>query len=255
MSKKNILFFTALQANDPNMNDYMEWSLLTWRHYAKRHGLELFLFSKPIEDPEVMRPTWQRWHAHKILKENNVDYDKIALIDIDTMCRWDTPDLFEISNDQYSGVRDDVSLEWVNNSIAGYKKFFPDVNLNWTEYINNGIIVLPKDSLDFCNQINTFYETNQEELRDLQHNTLKKGTDQTPVNFLALKHFGDNIRYLPKIFNLGHLHTTHAFEPCIFTGSPIFIKYSYIWHFNALPRESRNQYMKQTWELIKDNYV
>ena len=35
--KKNILFFTALKANDPNMYDYMEWSLKTWRYYAKKY--------------------------------------------------------------------------------------------------------------------------------------------------------------------------------------------------------------------------
>ena len=137
-------------------------------------------------------------------------------------------------NDRYSGVKDDISLEWTNNSITGYKKFFPDINLQWTDYVNNGIIVLPKDSSGFCDHVNDFYNSNKEELRDLQHHTLN---------------------YFPKTFNLGHLHTTHSFEPCMFTGSPIFIRYAYIWHFNALPRESRNQYMKQTWELIKDNYV
>jgi hypothetical protein len=253
--KKNILFFTALKANDPNMNDYMEWSLLSWKHYAKRHNLDVFIFSDPIEDPEVMRPTWQRWHVHKILKDNGIKYNQIALIDIDTMSRWDTPDIFKLSNDRYSGVKDDISLEWTNNSITGYKKFFPDINLQWTDYVNNGIIVLPKDSSGFCDHVNDFYNSNKEELRDLQHHTLKKGTDQTPVNYMAFKYFGSKINYFPKTFNLGHLHTTHSFEPCMFTGSPIFIRYAYIWHFNALPRESRNQYMKQTWELIKDNYV
>ena len=34
----------------------------------------------------------------------------------------------------------------------------------------------------------------------------------------------------------------------------IFIKCSYIWHFNGFPREERNNYMKQTWEIIKSNY-
>ena len=41
--KKNILFFTALKANDPNMFDYMEWSLKTWEYYAKKYDCEIFL--------------------------------------------------------------------------------------------------------------------------------------------------------------------------------------------------------------------
>ena len=56
--KKNILFFTALKANDPNMNSYQEWSLKTWTWYAKKHDLEMFILDEPLYDTEWMRPTW-----------------------------------------------------------------------------------------------------------------------------------------------------------------------------------------------------
>ena len=52
MTKKNILFFTALKANDPNMHDYMEWSLKTWRYYAKKYNCELFILEDPLYDTE-----------------------------------------------------------------------------------------------------------------------------------------------------------------------------------------------------------
>ena len=45
-----------------------------------------------------------------------------------------------------------------------------------------------------------------------------------------------------------HMYKTHAFTQGIFT------KCSYIWHYNGLPREDRNNLMKQTWDLIKTNY-
>jgi len=41
--KKNILFFTALKANDPNMMAYKEWSLKTWEHYSKKYDCEMFI--------------------------------------------------------------------------------------------------------------------------------------------------------------------------------------------------------------------
>ena len=145
--KKNVLFFTALKANDPNMFNYMEWSLKTWEYYAKKYNCEIFLLEEPLYDTEWMRPTWQRWY--------------------DTMVRWDTPNIFELSNNQYTAVRDDVSLEWVNNSLTGYKKFFPDVELEWTEYVNNGILVLPKEGKEFCDIVKEFYHKNVDELRDL----------------------------------------------------------------------------------------
>ena len=254
--KNNVVFMTALKANDPNMFDYMEWSLKTWRWWCEKHNVKLFLLEEPLCDTELMRPPWQRWYVYDILDANNIEYNQVALIDIDTMIHWDTPNIFELSNKQYTGVRDDVSLEWVNNSLAGYKKFFPNTNLEWTDYINNGIIVLPeKGGKEFCKKVTKFYDENIDELRNMQHHTLKKGTDQTPVNYLAVEHFGDKINYLSKKFNWGHLHTTHGFLQCIFTGEPIFIKYGWIWHFNGLPREERNNLMKQTWEAIEKNYV
>ena len=248
--KKNILFFTALKANDPNMMAYQEWSLRTWNYYAKKHDCKLIVLQEPLQDVELMRPTWQRWYVYEILEQSGIEYDQVALIDIDTMVRWDTPNIFELSEGRYTGVIDDLSIEWIYNSINGYKEYFPDVNLQWDKYINNGILVLPKEGgREFCKKVTDFYLANVDSLRDKQHVSLKKGTDQTPINYLALESFGDNIKYLSKKFNMTHMYKTHAFI------DNIFIKCSYIWHFNGLPREQRNEYMKYTWEQIKDNYV
>jgi hypothetical protein len=165
------------------------------------------------------------------------------------MVRWDCPDIFELSKNKYTGVIDDLSIEWIYNSIEGYKEYFPEVDLKWYEYINNGIIVLPEDTGEaFCNTVLDFYKKNVDTLRDKQHQTLKKGTDQTPVNYLARKFFKEDINLLDKRFNMTHLYKTDAFL------GGIYIKCSYIWHFNGLPREHRNKYMEQTWSLIKESY-
>ena len=246
----NILFFTALKANDPNMMAYQEWSLRTWNYYANKHNCKLVVLQEPLQDVELMRPTWQRWYVYEILEQSGIEYDQVALIDIDTMVRWDTPNIFELSEGRYTGVIDDLSIEWIYNSINGYKEYFPDVNLQWDKYINNGVLVLPKEGgREFCKKVTDFYLANIDSLRDKQHVSLKKGTDQTPINYLALESFGDTIKYLSKKFNMTHMYKTHAFI------DNIFIKCSYIWHFNGLPREQRNEYMKYTWEQIKDNYV
>ena len=65
---------------------------------------------------------------------------------------------------------------------------------------------------------------------------------------MALEFFDKNINFLSKKFNMTHMYKTHAFTQGIFT------KCSYIWHYNGLPREDRNNLMKQTWDLIKTNY-
>ena len=171
------------------------------------------------------------------------------MIDVDTMVRWDCPNIFELSEGRYTGVKDDLSIEWVYNSINGYKKFFPDVDLDWTEYINNGVLVLPKDEgEEFCKSIIDFYQDNINELRDMQNHTLKKGTDQTPVNYFAKKTFGDDINYLSKKYNMSQMLKTDVLIDNIHT------KCSYIWHFNSIPRDQRNGIMRHTWDVIKENY-
>lgn len=247
--RNNILFFTSLKANDDYLFSYQDYSLATWKYYAKKYNLEIVVLDTPLYDTELMRPTWQRWYAYDILEANGIEYNQVALIDIDTMVRWDTPNIFELSGGRYTGVVDDLSVEWTYSSIEGYKEYFPEVNLKWYKYINNGILVLPQQGgKDFCKKVTTFYNDNINSLRDKQHSSLRKGTDQTPVNYLAVQSFGDDIQYLSKEYNMTHMHKTYAFH------NNTYIKCSYIWHFNGFSRDQRFEAMKQTWELIKENY-
>ena len=36
--------------------------------------------------------------------------------------------------------------------------------------------------------------------------------------------------------------------------TPFFIKYGYNWIFNGIPKDQRNNVMRQTWDLVKHNY-
>lgn len=248
----NCIVMTDLKANDPNLDNYKKYAYNTWNYYCKKHDIKLIKLTEPVMDTEMMRPTWQRWYIFEILENSGItDIDRIAMVDIDTMIRWDTPNIFdEVPEDKYGGVRDDLSIEWVWNSINGYKQFFPNIELLWINYINNGILVLPKDSNVFCKKVTEFYNTNVEALRKLQHETLKKGTDQTPVNYMAMEFFGkDRIHYIDKRFNLTHIYKTDA------VIDNIYIKCAYIWHFNGIPRNERENWMAHTWNAIKENYI
>ena len=251
-SSKNIILITDLKANDPNLDSYKQYAYSTWRYYAKKYDIQLIILDRPLTDVEVMRPTWQRWYVYDLLKINDISYNWVAMVDIDTMIRWDAPNIFDVvPEEMYGAVKDDLSIEWIYNSIQGYKHLFPDVQtLDWTNYVNNGILVLPKSSgEEFCSRVKDFYHDNINELRELQHKTLKKGTDQTPVNYLMRRFFKEGvIFYMPKTFNLTHIYKTDAIV------DDIYIKCSYIWHFNGIPRDKRSEWMKHTWEKIKNNY-
>ena len=75
-----------------------------------------------------------------------------------------TVKFFNETKGEYSGVKDDLQVEWVHNSITGYQDMFPDVKFDWTTYMNNGFIVLSPKHKDLCNVITDFYYANEEEL-------------------------------------------------------------------------------------------
>ena len=67
---------------------------------------------------------------------------KMAMVDVDTMIRWDAPNFFELTDRKFSACVDNDNISWVKQSIDGYQHMFPDVKLDWTDYFNCGFIVL-----------------------------------------------------------------------------------------------------------------
>lgn len=244
-NKKNVVFMTSMD-KAPDFLDYKEWCFKTWKYWCEKNDVLLFVLDSELQDKSLMKPTWQRWHVFDVLDANNIEYDQIALVDIDTMIKWNAPNFFKETNYEFSVVEDCFNIEWSHNSIKGYKHLFKEVEFDWTTYFNCGFVVINEKHKNLCKSITDFYYQNREHLQDLQHNTLKKGSDQTPVNYMVRKEKMP-ITYLNKKFNLSQLHMRGVLNSLMFeTG--------YIWHFNGFEKTKRNQIMQQTWELIKDNY-
>ena len=244
---KRVVFMTVMDGA-PDTLDYKEWCFKTWSWWCKKNDVQLFVLDQELQDKTIMKPTWQRWHVFEVLEANGIECDQVALVDIDTMIRWDAPNFFDtIPSDGFGAVVDDSYIEWTHNSIKGYKHLFPTVDFDWTDYFNCGFIVLSKEQKELCKTITDFYYENEEHLRDLQHNTLKKGSDQTPVNYLVRRE-GHTINYLNKKFNTTHLHMRGVLQ------GGLFVECGYIWHFNGFEKTLRNNIMRDTWNIIKENY-
>lgn len=239
--KKNIVFFTVMDQAPDNM-EYKKWCFESWKHWCDNHNVEIFILDTPLYSKELMKPTWQRWHVLEILEANNIEYDQVALVDADTLIHPEAPNFFELTDHEFCGVHDDLMVEWVHNSIKGYKDMFPDVDLNWTKYFNCGFVVINEKHKDLCKQITDFYYANLEELRNRQHNTLKKGSDQTPVNYMATR-FG-KVNFLDKRWNFTHLHQRGVLNQML-------PEVGYIYHFNGFDKTQRDHLMNQCWSLLK----
>ena len=253
---KDVVFMTALPTErcDPDFHieRYTEWSIKSWEYWCNKNNAHLFVFTNSNIDTDEMMPTWQRWLCYNILDEQDwiEEYNRVLLVDADTMVRWDCPNIFDAAGGNYAGVKDDLGLQWTYHSIKGYQKWFPKIKLDWERYINNGVVVLPEsrdEAREFCKRIEDFYNTNKEDLRWMEKNDYR-GTDQTPVNFIAEDMFGNNKKFLSKKFNMNHLHKGDILY------NFMYIDMGYIWHFNGLPTVDRNDIMKNCWDKVKDRY-
>ena len=244
--KKDIVFMTCFE-QAPDLLDYKEWCLKSWKPWCEKHGIELFILSDELRDKTIMKPTWQRWHVFEILEANGIDYGQVALVDVDTMIHPNAPNFFELTNGEYSGVQDDLMVEWVHNSIVGYQDMFPDTKFDWTTYMNNGFIVMSPKHKKLCKTITDFYYANEDELRMRQHQTLKKGSDQTPVNYLVRRE-KNPITHLSKKWNFTHMHIRGVLQ------NFLFLDCAWLYHFNGFDKSMRNDIMKQTWQEMERRY-
>jgi len=244
--KKDIVFMTCFE-QAPDLLDYKEWCLKSWKPWCEKHGIELFILSDELRDKTIMKPTWQRWHVFEILEANGIDYGQVALVDVDTMIHPNAPNFFELTNGEYSGVQDDLMVEWVHNSIVGYQDMFPNTKFDWTTYMNNGFIVMSPKHKKLCKTITDFYYANEDELRMRQHQTLKKGSDQTPVNYLVRRE-KNPITHLSKKWNFTHMHIRGVLQ------NFLFLDCAWLYHFNGFDKSMRNDIMKQTWQEMERRY-
>ena len=91
----------------------------------------------------------------------------------------------------------------------------------------------------------------------LQDKVVKKGTEQTPMNYWLQTNDVDVNLDLPLPFKLTHLHRKEMFRynwQLDEDKTPFVIKYGYNYSFNGIPKDERTQIMNQVWNLIKDNY-
>ena len=248
----NVVFIPSIPSKHlTDVDSYSDYSLKTWKHYCDRIGAKLFVMNEPIHDPDKMKVTWQRWYVHDLLEHNNIDYDKVFMVDLDTMIRWDAPNIFEDEwigkNSDFAACVDNDNLGWVKDSVDGYQHLFNDVSLDWERYFNCGVIFMTKKMAKISKAITDFYFDNEEEILKLQHETLKKGSDQTPVNYMVRKE-GYPITYLSRKWNFTQLHQRGVLQ------NALFLDCAWMYHFNGFEKTLRNDLMKQTWDEMKRRF-
>ena len=238
---KNIVYIVAINW------DLQGPAIKSWEYWCKKNDCDFYVVDEPVVDVDDMAPHWQRYYIYDILENQNIEYDNILYVDADAMVRWDAPNFFDMSDGKLGVVQDLGNFEWVYNGIKGYKQFFPNTDVEWDKYFCTGFLLMNKNHRQFFQDIISFYFKHQDDLRILQYQTLKKGFDQTPVNYLAKLHNID-LQYLSLKCSLGSLHQKFILN------NGMFIDMGDVWQFNGIPKEDTKKIMEQVWNQTKENY-
>ena len=268
---KNVVFWTGVKNEAPNMvekyggYEWMDISKKSWEYWCEKNDCIFYHYDKPSEnDLKEFRVTWQRWFdVYNELEKNNIDYDKIFLVDACSIVKWDCPNFFDLCDDRMTAWLDKDNWGWIHQSVVGYKEFFKQFNHDLSDryivnnYINAGGVIINKNHKEFFESLKEFYYDNKDKLISLQDKEVVKGTDQTPFNYwLQIKNIDVNTS-LPFMYNLTHMHRKSMFQynwQLEEDRTPYFIKYGYVWKYNGIPKNERTSLMKQTWDLVGSNY-
>ena len=251
--KKNVVVITAV--GYPQKIRYARYCFYAWNWWCKKNDVLLFILNRNHYNHDHMRPTWMRYHVFDILKKHGISYDQVALVDADTMIRWDRPNFFEISDRKFCVVRDKKRRLWVKKSIRAFQPLFPGINLDPRDYFNAGFMIFNDNHSGLFLTMLRFYHSNSNRIRETTR-ILRKGTDQSPLNFMVIKQ-STEIKYLTEQYNYMHFVNFWYNSPWLMRkyNTFSFVQKGFIWHFMGIDKRLNDILMRKTWEHIRHHYA
>jgi len=261
--KQNVVWWTAIKT--PKLTEkfggynYFDITKKCWQYWCKKNNALFVEFTEPVEeDLFEFRANWQKpIFVFDELERRGINYDQILLIDSNIMVRWDCPNLFNLSKGKFTAARDVDNMRWTWESVQGYKKMFNNFEFDFDDYFNSGFVIFNKSHKEVFQSFKQFYYDNRKELNNLSNNIVKRGFEQTCMNYWIQMNNIDLNLNLPLPYKITHLQRKELFNynwQLNEDKTPFFIKYGYIWMFNGTPKDTRSKMIKQTWDLVKNNY-
>ena len=249
---------------------YATYARATWEWWCRRNGAEFVALDRPLGTGAFsqMSPSLRRWLAPQMLVDAYGPDTQIAMVDADTMIRWDAPSPFDAAGGGFAAVLD-TGPRWIHQDIKSYQHLFPDVRLEWWEYVNSGLVVFGAAQLPTIAALLDLIAGRWPELRQM-HASGRVSVDQTLLNFV-LKQQREPVTLLPPAFNLVRCITMNsrlwAWEngpsrdekslAAVLEAMPEafdFVDYAYVWHFTNVVK-SRRIVMEHVWRRVCGHYA
>lgn len=251
-----IIFMVNIdQRLKPNRTDPYQFSIASWSKYAKKIGARLYILDKWIVEESKMNANWHKLFVFQLLDSNHMKYDRILIVDADTIIHPDAPDIFEeYTSDKFKAVHNSGSYDWLLRSMEIYKKYVfnsnsIEVDFPFTEYFNSGVMIVSPKHKEFFKEVLDLYMSNNELFKNVQ-NTFHVGTDQPVLNFM-LHH--NNIEYelMDYAWNMQDMVCRE-----ILNVDLLFTEYGWIYHFNAIPEQFklRNENTSPVYQWMEYTY-
>ena len=252
---KNLVYIVSIDHNSSRykFSDFSVNCIESWKYWCDKNNVDIIIQYE--SDTRVVMPIWNKEFVFDKFETDR--YEKIAVVDSDTMIKWNAPNFFELYEDEFCGVVDSANLRWVNNSIRTYKEHFEefkDIELPLHEYINAGVLMFHKSHKHVFDELVSFYLKHKNTLDNW--NIGGVGKEQTIFN-LMLKKLNVKKKLLSPEWNLISMQKRGMLDynwQLNEVKVPFFINYSYIWHFTGIAIETKQSTIDQTWAMIKSNY-
>lgn len=255
---------------------YLPYARATWEYWCKRNDVELIVRDTAVPEFSHLPPVIQRWALPEMLMRQRNGDAIVAMLDADTMIRWDTdPAFFDFPVDQLAAVKTG-DPGWIKASLRAYSPLFGREQLPLAHYFNSGLVVVSRSQAPTLRAFAEYYASRHDEFRHVAC-AGPYGVDQTALN-LYLFQQGVRVFELPSLYN--QLIRSVLSEPrliyrlveawCL-TGNTVsdlgvmakrlppevfdFVQLSGIWHFTfPFDYTARTAFMAETWSRIRQYY-
>lgn len=240
---RNLIFIPAYNGFDKDM----EPCIKSWEWYAKKYNIDLIVANEEIKyDFESWgNGCFEPWFDNRLTE---LEYDKVLLVDSDTMIRWDAPNVFEVNNYDICVVADAGGENSGRFHLNQWVDLNPNIKTPPNKYFNTGFVLLTKEKyLGIKEQMPKYYDFWASFYK--QGPTGPNACEQTPVNILAYELYENEVNHLGYEWN--------NMVMAKYDDSS-FINDSYIWHFTG-PRMgghgNKKNIVEQVWSYIKPYYI
>tara|TARA_Y100000593_G_C4322140_1_gene344395 strand:- start:3263 stop:4054 length:792 start_codon:yes stop_codon:yes gene_type:complete len=239
---KNIVFMLNIKTDSGVLTrdhtSAFEYGVKSWSKWCEKNQAQHVVLTEPIHESSYMVPNWQKWYVYDLLDNDGIEYDKILVVDADTIIHPDCPNFFEMTTDDELGlVVNDGCYEWVRRDIKNYSLLFDDIKINQWEYFNSGFMLLDKSHKKFIKSVLDWYHTNNEAVNEMKKKSMTS-TEQGPLNYLT-RMFDVKLKFLPTAFNLQDMFRKNLLyhnPRCWWPDELLFLDCGWIYHYNAIGR-------------------